>query len=207
MKFKDLPTDIKKHVIIRVVLKLIILSVILGLIGYLYYCSLVRYTEVLGVFNITLFHLFLVAIAFHNVGVVKMLSDRSWCGKVLDVQIDYVMGNSFKGLRLNVHFQSDVILKIKTDAGKIIKKRVRSYRIKLVKGVDYYPTEKVEHHLDDYRKNDMVYHFYGLRYCLVTHEKNNETCNCVVCGLRNPLNEEFCAECGHTLLQDFFTKE
>ena len=136
-----------------------------------------------------------------------MLSDRSWCGRVVDVKFEFLLGHTFKGLRSYVHHQTDVILKVKTSTGKIIKRRVKTFRVKHAKGVDYYPVERVDYHLEDYRKNDMVYHFYGLKHCIVVHERNNETCNCVVCGLRNPLNEEFCAECGHTLLQDFFTKE
>lgn len=135
-------------------------------------------------------------------GVPLKMIDRSWRGEVISVEIKEETGVYMHGGQYATPYAKHVIiLNVKKDNGEIEKVRAAEYGTKnRFRGEDVPNEGDINHHMNDYRKGDLVYHFYGIPHNLVVGSEIHRPTNCVMCGCRNPKPDDKCFNCGYSLI-------
>lgn len=120
----------------------------------------------------------------------KKLFDRTFFGSVERVDVKTVSDfeRRFKPSLEGHYYRNEMILWIKTDEGKRVRKKVYSERAK-----------KAEY-LEQYKVGDRVFHLYGSPVVVRLPETEAEGLDCSVCGGKNRSFDGACTCCGHTLI-------
>ena len=135
-------------------------------------------------------------------GVPLKMIDKSWRGEVISTEIREETGVYMHGIHAVPYTNHVIILKVKKDNGEIREVRAAEYGSRNRLRGEEVPNEgNIQHHMNDYGKGDLVYHFYGMPHNFVVSRDVNRPINCVICGYQNPKSDEKCSNCGHTLIK------
>lgn len=136
-------------------------------------------------------------------GVPMKMIDRSWRGEVISTEIKEETGVYMHGGQYATPYTKHIIiLNVKKDNGEIGKVKAAEYGTKNRLRGEEVPNEgDIQHHMNDYREGDLVYHFYGIPHNLVVSSEIHRPTNCVMCGCRNPKSDVKCFNCGYTLIK------
>lgn len=119
--------------------------------------------------------------------------DSTYCGVVEDVEVKMTKearpaAYSHKGYYI---FDKGIVyLKIRTPDGALIKRKV------------YGGIAGLQKYINKFNKDDEVFHLYGTNTVVVLRGDAGTHVQCPVCGEINEKENEFCRECGHTILRD-----
>ena len=124
-------------------------------------------------------------------GIPKKLIDRTYCGVIEDVEVTTSNDVDMSwGKRGRVCYKNVVYLKIKTDDGGVIYKKVHSAISNKINDIQ----------IQKYKVGERVFHLYGTPHTIIISKKSNEAIECAVCGSLNSHEHVKCRYCGHTLL-------
>ena len=137
-------------------------------------------------------------------GVPLKLIDKSFSGTIRKAEIkdkiNYGSGGSMK--RTGSYLQSDLILTVETDDGKVIKYTRLSFGTPLHSySTGNYHTGNADHHKHEFREGERIYKYYGFPYPYIAHPTLPDDKYCIVCGQKNENKEDFCFSCGAELVE------
>ncbi len=189
--FKELPKDLKRFsirkVLVRIIPCFILTAAIAGVL--IAWGDVILKTDVLP-FKISAYILFL-SIPFVACGVPFKLINRSYYGTIegVDIKTVYSSKDTVRVANRLIHRANAYYLDIKTDDGK-------SLNIK----IDEKYTDIIgDRHL--YKAGDRVFHLYGSKQIIVLPTDREETLRCPICGYTNEKENDTCRECLHTLIK------
>ena len=138
-------------------------------------------------------------------GVPLKLIDKSFSGTIRKVEIkdkiNYGSGGSIK--RTGSYIQSDLILVVERDDGKVIRYTRLSFGSSLYAySTSQYHTGNAEHHRNEFREGERIHKYYGFKYPYIAHPTLPDDKYCIVCGQKNEHKEAFCWTCGAELLSN-----
>lgn len=206
MIYERLPYDIKAQirkqrticVLKWVLLELIVLTVV-AFLGERLFSQLGRVGQILA-------YIILIALPFFITRFPLPFFDKSWCGEIIDSQIDTATAFT-KEAKPRMYAEYVITLTIKKSDGNIAVEKINPAVSPIPRTViagRYYSkhTMKSDHFIDkykDYKEGSRVYHFCGIKGFLVLAPDNDETVRCLYCGQENFQKDKCCWECGHTL--------
>ena len=207
MKPISLPKDIKRYVRKTILLRLLKFVILSAISSFLIYflndrimerCHILVYTGLLVGLGI---------MPFWVSEIPMKLFDSSWRGIVKAVDIKEETGTVTVSTRVIPYTNHIFILTVEKENGKIVKVKAKEYGYKRYKGSKVPHAGDIQHHLNDYKEGDTVYHFYGLTELFVIGKNRPMNVNCVVCGSENPRTSTHCHHCGHTLLHTILNND
>ena len=201
-----LPSDIRRYVrkrLFRIAMKFIVFEafftfavILLAIFMISKVNDIVRWTICIS--------LILISVCLFEVP--QILHERACGGEItkVDIRTRYVAYSW--GVTLRCRYENVIYLAVKTDRGKVIEKEVAAFseanRVQRYAPNRGYSVGNVEHHIEDYQVGDYVYHFFGIDRILVVPKKPTGFCNCIVCGQRNSVDDDFCWDCEYTLIKN-----
>ena len=201
-----LPFDIRKYArkkLLRIAIKFIVFEAFFTLAVILFAVFMLSKADSIARWTISISLILISAFLFD---VPEILHERAWSGEITKVDVRTRSVAYSYGARLRRRDENVIYLTVKTDKGKILEKEVAVFpepaRTQMYASNRGYSVGKIEHHLEDYKVGDYVYHFFGIDRLLVIPRKPTEFCNCIVCGQRNSDKDDFCWNCEHTLLKN-----
>ena len=198
----QLPSDVKKHVKNKIITRLLKLTVLELIIILIIFFLGERTFGKLDVAIRIAIYIILIVLPFVITKVPFAFIDKSWRGKIKKVDIITDTGTyTVGGGVIYPYTRNTVVLAIEQDDGKIMTKTVKSAGVKEKMGLDQYQTGKVEDIIKEYSEGAMIYHFYGLDELLIINDRKQDHISCVVCGAKNPADNEHCFNCGHSLIK------
>ena len=201
---QKLPASLKRRrnqrIIIRIVSCILLLAFVL-VVMFLWGRQIFPIPDdtIGDIFRIILYVL-LSLLPFVITGVPKKLIDRSFSGTVTAVEIKETTGTYTVGGRPWPYTKEDMILTIKKDDGKSIKFNVLSLGVKENHWRFVSVLGKIEHHTTEYNVGDRVHKYYGYKHLYVEPAKTQDSKQCIVCGVKNPLQSTVCWDCHSELL-------
>ncbi len=149
-------------------------------------------------------YIFVMALPFFITGFPVKLIDKSWCGEIVDISVEF--NNTLYTLKnCGTYCKASILLKVKLSNNKI--KEITSYTTLEPKEVSHYssinwkPDGKLEYQISQYSIGDKVYHLYLFEHLLIGN-KNDKTVTCIVCGAVNSQENEKCVMCNHSILKN-----
>lgn len=200
MKRISLPKDIKKYVGKTMVLRFLKFLILSAVSSFLIYFLNDRVMERSHILVYTLLLVGLGIMPFWVSEFPMKLLDSTWCGTVKNVDIKEVTGTVTSGTRVYPYTNHIFILTVKKENGKTVKVKAKEYCFERCRGFKVPRKGSLQHHMNDYKVGDTVYHFYGLSELFVIGQRRSVNVNCVVCGSENPRTSTHCHHCGHTLI-------
>ena len=195
----QLPADVKNYVKNKIIARLLKLTVLeLIIILAIIFLGKRTFGELHIAIRITIYIL-LIVLPFIITKVPLAFIDKSWCGKIK--KIDVITDNAAYSAIGDIYTRNNVILTIEQSDGKIIETVAKSRGVKERKGLDRFQSAKIEDMLKEYSEGAIVYHFYGLEELLIINDGKQDHINCVVCGAKNPTDNEHCFYCKHSLIK------
>ena len=204
----DLPEDIRRYVKQNIIKRLWICALVVVLDIAAYFVCNRYFIDNLGFINMVAIFAAAGFCGISATGIFKYIFDRSWCGEVIKVEVETVKGINYVTNVCTQYEENVILLYVKKPNGKIIiheamrlgigmdtpYRRMRAYTDK------YINVGKIEYEVKNYSVGDRIYHFYGLPHLFVHHIEDMSRVNCVICGMKNPVENKVCGECGHTLI-------
>ena len=196
----SLPKDIRNYICKRFMFRLLKFLILAAMSSFLIYflndrimerCHILVYTGLLVGLGI---------MPFWVSEIPMKMFDSSWRGIVKAVDIKEETGTVTVSTRVFPYTKHIFILTVEKENGKIVKVKAKEYGYKRYKSSKVPHAGDIQHHLNDYKEGDTVYHFYGLTELFVIGKNRPMNVNCVVCGSENPRKACCCHHCGHTLL-------
>lgn len=137
-------------------------------------------------------------------GVPLKLIDKSFSGTVRKTEIKDTIkyGGGGTNTGSGSYIQSDLILTVEKDDGKVIKYNRLSFRTPLHRfPIDNPRPGNAEHHKHEFREGERIYKYYGFPYPYIAHPTLPDDKYCIVCGQKNENKESFCFSCGAELVE------
>lgn len=184
----ELPNDLRKYVLTRILKRIISLVLLLSVTGTVLYLWGGR------IFNMdnpglrTLCYIVTLMIPFFVSGVPLKLTDRSYCGKVERAEIKTTTdsSSSAKPTRETLYTKYTVYLSVTQPDGKTVRKKAY---------------EGATDPQNFYKAGDTVFHLGGTNNVIVLPQASDDTVRCAVCGDTNSKISDACKSCGHTLIK------
>lgn len=121
------------------------------------------------------------------------LIDSTYCGTIEKVIVktgkdnEYINPVLWNGL--STYSVNTTYLILKSPSGQIFKQKVG-----IEKGTS-------GQYVDKYHEGDVVFHLYGTNQVIVLPKESDENTQCAVCGTVNPVENDQCRNCNHTLIK------
>ncbi len=130
-----------------------------------------------------------------------LITDRSWCGEIISVEIiDEIGSYTTGGAEFYPHPKQTIVLDVKLANGKLKKIKAKSVGQRSHVGFAVASEGKIDDYVDLFTKGDIVCHILGFNELLVvTKEEKQHSC-CLVCGTKNSKERTDCLNCGHTIV-------
>ena len=204
----DLPLSLKRkrmrNILLRIVLCLFLLFVVIFVIvmwgNKLFPLTLQSKAGYKGLQG--LFYVILLILPFIISGVPIKLIDKSWSGMITSVKVLENLGTTPNPRNVIIFPKQDLILTIKTDAGKEIEFTVLSLANAVKPTLEVSNVGKIYYHTHEFCVGERVHKYYGYKHLFVSYEKYHQVKYCISCGSKNTLNEIACWHCGCELLSD-----
>lgn len=130
-----------------------------------------------------------------------LITDRSWCGEVISIEIiDEIGTYTTGGAEVFPHSKQTIVLNIKLANGKQKKIKAKSAGQRSHKGFAVPSEGKIEDYISLYSEGDIVCHILGLTELLVISKEEKQYSCCLVCGTKNSKERTDCLNCGHTIV-------
>ena len=202
MKDIKLPNDICVYVRKKMLKRILCLVVLVALFAAVNVCLWIEFKDMNVISRVAIL-VASVILPFIISGVPLKMIDRSWHGEVISTEIKEETGVYMHGGQYATPYTKHVIiLNVKKDSGEMCTVRAAEYGSKnRLRGEEVPGEGNIQHHMNDYREGDLVYHFNGVPYNLVVCKEVHRPANCVMCGCRNPKTDDKCFNCGHSLIK------
>lgn len=207
MKRIVLPKDIKNYVRKTFALRLLKFLILAAASSFLIYFLNERIMERSHILVYTLLLVGLGIMPFWVSELPMRLLDSTWHGTVKNVDIKEVTGTFTSGTRVYPYTNHIFILTVEKENGKTVKVKAKEYSFERCVGFKAPRKGNIQHHMNDYKVGDTVYHFYGLSELFVIGQRRSVNVNCVVCGSENPRTSTHCHHCCHTLLHTILNND
>ena len=153
-----------------------------------------------------MFYIIFLLIPFIITGIPLKLIDKSWSGTVTDIKIVEKLATTSNPRYIITFPKQDLILSIKTDAGREITQTILSLasndRISGYEGYNISKKGNIYYHEHEISVGDRVHKYYGYKHLFVSYKKPHQTKFCINCGVKNTLGKQTCWHCDAEILVD-----
>ena len=200
----SLPKDVRKHICKNITFRLLKFLLLAAISLFLMVYLNERLMEKCHIIVYTCIQLFIFVMPFFLTDMPFKLLDKSWRGTIKAIDIKEETGVfSAVNWRPFPYTKHSIYLTVELENGKLIQAKAKEYGTRMHRGFPVPSEGNIQHHMNDYKEGDIVYHFYGLTELLVISKQqssNTNYVNCVICGSQNPKESSQCHCCGHSLL-------
>ena len=142
-----------------------------------------------------------IVLPFFTSKIYTLITDRSWCGEIISVEIiDEIGAYTTGGAEVYPHPKQTIVLDVKLANGKSKKIKAKSVGQKSHVGFAVASEGKIDDYVDLFTKGDMVCHILGFNELLVITKEEKQFSCCLVCGTKNSKERTDCLNCGHTIV-------
>ena len=209
-----LPGDIRRYIRKKIFFRIFGFVVLEALAISFLVLQRERIIDIAGRADLLIATVVLLVVPFLIAGIPYKLIGNTWRGTVVDVKVKTTIDFpgrflGAKGVGGGMYHKNTIHLKVEKDNGRIVD--VKALELGVQNGVTKMAFDgvifgRLDDHIDNFKKGDIVYHFYGLKRPLVIHKSQDKFMYCVVCGCRNFTKDDSCSCCGYSLLKNIDNK-
>ena len=200
-----IPKDLKRFsvkCVLKRVIPCILGEIVLGIILFLW-GDRIFMTDITE-FKISCY-IVVMCIPFVLTGVPFELFDRTFFGKVNKVKVESELTSTgvsaveMRGSKVTFY----AILQITDENGNIFDRKVKLDNLDSERNKDIFGKKLSGNGVDvSFKAGDGVFHLFGTNNLVVLPEASDTTVKCAVCGRINPVENNECSKCGHTLVKE-----